>query len=169
MRSGNLDIVYEDEQLLVLNKPAELATMGLPGSTPDLLKLATGTLTQRGHDGFVAMVGRLDYPVAGLVLAAKTRAAAGALEEQRRQGRIHKYYCALVGGPGFAANAGQLTHWLRPSRRHRHVDVVSPEEPGAKQARLSYRVLQRLSQATCLEIELETGHSRPASRWWPSG
>ncbi|MEX2317219.1 MAG: RluA family pseudouridine synthase [Pirellulales bacterium] len=163
-----IDVLYEDNHLLVVNKPAMLATMGVAGDRPSLLTLAKEYVRQRfGKPGnvYLGVVSRLDAPVTGIVLLARTSKAAARLTEQFRERRVEKVYWALVEGH-VEPPAAQLRHYLRKDERHRRMHVCVPSAPGAQQAELAYRALDADGDApriragsaiTFLEVQLLTG------------
>jgi len=166
-----LHVLYEDNHLLAVVKPAGLPTMGTPEGRPTLLTLAKEYVKQRYQkpgNVYLGVVSRLDAPVTGVVLLARTSKAAARLTEQFRTHGVEKSYWAVVEGivePG----DGRLVDWLAEDERHRRMHIVGPTMPGAKEARLAYRRLGdcpnfRVSEngtvplnATWLEVELETG------------
>jgi 23S rRNA pseudouridine1911/1915/1917 synthase len=173
------DVLYEDNHLLVLSKPAGLPTMGTPGDRPTLLALAKEYVKHRYHkpgNVYLGVMSRLDAPVTGVVLLARTSKAAARLTEQFRGHTVEKTYWAVVEGVVEPAT-GQLLDWLGHDERHRRMHVVGPTLPGAREARLSYRLLRLIGAhvaqppsavpgrggtaergcATLLEIRLETG------------
>jgi 23S rRNA pseudouridine1911/1915/1917 synthase len=99
---------------------------------------------------------RLDAPVSGVLVFARTSKAAARLTEQFRTRAVEKIYWALV-SPAIVPPAGQLTHWLLHDDRHRKVHVVAAQTSASKEARLSYQQLQPIRQGSLLEVQLETG------------
>jgi 23S rRNA pseudouridine1911/1915/1917 synthase len=154
-----LDILYEDNHLLAVNKPAGLPTMGTPGDRATLLTLARLSVKQRyGKPGnvYLGVVSRLDAPVSGVVLLARTSKAARRLAEQFRTRGVEKTYWALVEGRVAPAEA-ECVDWLVHDERHRRVHAARPDAPGAREARLRYRTLRAGQDESWLEIELLTG------------
>lgn len=159
MNPPPLDVLYEDNHLLVVSKPAGLPTMGTPGDRPTLLALAKDYVKQRCQkpgNVYLGVMSRLDAPVTGVVLLARTSKAAARLTEQFRTHAVEKTYWAVVEGfldsPG-----GSLVDWLGHDDRHRRMHIIGPTMPGAREARLSYRRLKALGSNSLLEVELETG------------
>jgi 23S rRNA pseudouridine1911/1915/1917 synthase len=162
-----LDVLYEDNHLLAVNKPAQLATMGVADDRPTLLTLAK-EYVRRKYDKpgnvFLGIVSRLDAPVTGVVLLARTSKAAQRLTKQFRERSVEKTYWALVAGI-VEPPAGRLLHYLRKDDRHRRMHVCEPQSPGAQRAELTYRVLDEAdaprsrasAAATLLEVRLLTG------------
>lgn len=152
------DVCYEDEHLLVVNKRAAVATMGVAERKPSLMAAVKQYLGagRTGTDCFATAAGRLDFPVAGLVIIAKDPAVADHLRRQQEAGQIHKEYHALVSGH-VDPPAGQLNNWLLKSKRHRRVSIVPDETDRAQIARLNYRLLGRGERTSKLSVELQTG------------
>ncbi len=153
------EVLYEDNHLLALNKPAMLPTMGAPGGTETLLTTAKAYIKekyQKPGNVYLGVVSRLDAPVTGVVLFARTSKAARRLTEQFRAATVEKTYWALVEGRMEPAD-GELANWLAPHKRHRRMQIVGPGLPGAKEARLRYRRLAPCRGLSLLEIGLITG------------
>ncbi len=159
MSSPALDVLYEDNHLLVLNKPAGLATMGTPGGTPTLLSVAKDYIKQKYQkpgNVYLGVMSRLDAPVTGVVLLARTSKAAARLTEQFRTHVVQKIYWTLVVGTPRPAS-GIYTDWLTQDERHRRMHMVDWTYSGAKEARLAYRLISSDGRLSLLEVELETG------------
>jgi len=152
------DVVYEDRQLLVVNKPACLATMGIEATALSLLGDVKKYLAREsvGADCFAAVTGRLDYPVSGLVVIAKDAATADNLRRQQENGTITKTYNAVVSG-SVSPREGELTHWLLKSKRRRSVSAVSEGTTDSQIAKLRYATLRQTESVSMLSINLLTG------------
>ncbi len=174
MNPPPLDVLYEDNHLLAVAKPAGLATMGVAPDKPSLLELAKQYVKHRYRkpgNVYLGVMSRLDAPVTGIVLLARTSKAARRLTEQFRTRRVRKTYWAVVEGSVKPA-ASQCLDWLGHDERHRRMHIVGPTLPGAQQARLNYRLLKRFNGLSLLEVELETGRKHQirlqlSSRGWP--
>ncbi|HOM16907.1 MAG TPA: RluA family pseudouridine synthase [Thermoguttaceae bacterium] len=159
-----LQVLYEDNHLLAVNKPAGLATMGMPAGKPSLLEMARRYIAEKYAKpgrAYLGVVSRLDVPVTGLVLFGRTSKAAARLNEQFRTHQVEKVYWALVEGRFEPQQAEWVDH-LAPDRRHRRVRVVRPAQTPpssehAKEARLLVRRLKFLGQLSWLEIRPLTG------------
>jgi len=159
MNPHSLVVVYEDNHLLAVLKPAGLATMGLPSDKPTLLTVAKQYVKDRYEkpgNVYLGVMSRLDTPVTGIVLFARTSKAARRLTEQFRNRTVQKTYWALVEGVAKPV-ADECVDWLFADERHRRVRVVDSTRPGAKEARLAYRRLELLDGNSLLEVELLTG------------
>lgn len=158
-RFDSLDILYEDNHLLAVNKPAMLPTMGVAEDRESLLTVAKEYVRQEYNkpgNVYLGIVSRLDAPVTGLVLIARTSKAAARLSESFRSRDVRKLYLAAVEGAP-PAEAGMLEHFLRKDERHRKVHVTHEGAEGAQTARLHYRVLGSAGGLSLLEVELDTG------------
>jgi len=154
-----LDVLYEDNHLLLINKPAGLPTMGTPGPAPTLLTLAKEYIKQKHQkpgNVYLGVMSRLDAPVTGVVLLARTSKAAARMTEQFRSHAVQKTYWALVEGT-LDSTIGNYTNWIIKDDRHRRMHVVDRTRPGAKEARLAYRLLSSDGRMSLLEVGLETG------------
>lgn len=157
--SAPLQILYEDNHLLAVVKPAGLPTMGVAEDLPSLLTVAKQYIKDRyakPGNVYLGIMSRLDAPVTGVVLLARTSKAASRLTEQFRTHAVAKTYWALVEGE-VDPPSGQWTDWLRHDERHRKVHWTSPGAADAKEARLEYRLLRRVQRYSLLEVTLLTG------------
>jgi 23S rRNA pseudouridine1911/1915/1917 synthase len=157
-----LDILFEDNHLLAVNKPAMLPTMGVADDRPSLLAEAKEYVRQRYNkpgNVYLGIVSRLDAPVTGVVLLARTSKAAGRLSKQFRERDVEKTYCTVVDGQIEPA-AGQLTDYMRKDERHRRMHIASERTPGAQRAELAYRLLEESNSPfifSLLEVRPLTG------------
>ena len=159
MDPSTLNVIYEDNHLLAVDKPAGLATMGTPPGKPTLLALAKLYVKHRYNKPgsvYLGMVSRLDAPVTGVVLLARTSKAARRLTQQFRARTVGKTYWTIVEGLVRSAS-GKCVNWLVKDERHRRMHVVAKTVAGSQEARLAYRRLATLDGLTLLEVQLETG------------
>ena len=152
-----LDVIYEDNHLLVVNKPAGLLTQPTDSSEESLEVQAKAWIKakyQKPGNVFLGVVHRLDKPVSGIVVFAKTSKALSRLNESMRSKELQKTYLALVeNGP--KNEQGSLEDYLRHDDHRAH--VCPQHHQDAKIARLHYKVLKRKAHISLLEIILETG------------
>lgn len=149
-------VIYEDNHLLVLDKPAGLLTQPNDTEADSLEAQAKAYLKEKYQKKgavYLHAVHRLDKPVSGIVLFAKTSKALSRLNEQLRKKEMRKVYVAEV--EGHLAEEGVLEHFLRHDDFH--TEAAEEKEKGAKLAKLTYRTLQRKETTILLEISLETG------------
>ena len=152
-------ILYEDNHLLVIDKPAQLATMGVRPPRSSALEMARKYIKekyQKPGNVYLGVVSRLDAPATGILVFARTSKAAARLTTQYRNRTVTKVYHILIEGT-LDVPQGTLEDWVRKDERHRRMHVVTAEAEESRQARLSYRVLQKLKKCQLVEVELETG------------
>lgn len=162
------DVLYEDNHLLVIDKPAGVATMGVAEHVPSVLSMAKGYLREKYDkpgNVYLGIVSRLDAPVTGVLLLARTSKAAARLTEQFRKRDVKKLYWALVEG-AVEARQGELHDWVRKDERHRRMHIASENTPGAKEARSTFRVLQAHKGLTLVEVEIQTGRKHQIRLQW---
>ena len=155
----SLEVLYEDNHLLAVNKPAMLATMGVADDSPSLLTAAKAWLREKYDkpgNVYLGMVSRLDAPVTGLILLAKTSKSAARLSEAFRTRAVEKRYLAVVEASIEPATA-TLENYLRHDERHRKVHATHAGAEGAQLARLSYEVVARAGVFELLAVQPETG------------
>jgi 23S rRNA pseudouridine1911/1915/1917 synthase len=136
-----LDVLYEDNHLLAVNKPAMLATMGVADDRDSLLAVAKEYVRKKYNklgNVYLGIVSRLDAPVTGVVLLARTSKAAGRLSTQFRERDVDKHYWAIVEGT-IDPREGTLKDFMRKDERHRRMHIASSQTPGAQAAELTYR------------------------------
>jgi 23S rRNA pseudouridine1911/1915/1917 synthase len=158
-KGAPLEVLYEDNHLLAVWKPAGLATMGASAGTETLFTRAKEYLRLRyakPGNVYLGVVSRVDALVTGVVLLARTSKAASRLTEQFRGREVEKRYWALVEGL-FEPAAGQLDQWIVHDDRAERMRIVGPTVEGAQHAQLSFRRLQAVRGGTLLEVELHTG------------
>ncbi|MFZ5564295.1 MAG: RluA family pseudouridine synthase [Thermodesulfobacteriota bacterium] len=150
-------VLYEDNHLLVLYKPAGLLVQGDSTGDPTLLDLGRCWLKIRHNKPgkvFLGMVHRLDRPVAGVVLFCRTSKAAGRISGQFREGVSVKQYTAVVEGV-IPEDQGRLVNHL--FRRGPTTHIADTPTRESREARLTFRVTGRQENRTLVEIDLETG------------
>lgn len=148
-----LDVLYEDNHHLVVNKPAGLLVQGDQTKRETLLeraKLYLKTKYNKPGNVFLGLVHRIDRPSSGVVVLARTSKAASRLSSQFRDRTIQKTYWVIVEG----TNLPESGRWEDKLLRRNYRSEVSPE---GKPARLTYRRLRQDQNQTLLEIDLETG------------
>lgn len=154
-----MEFVYEDNHLLIVNKaPGEIVQGDKTGDVPmvETLKLWLKEKYNKPGNVFLGVVHRLDRPVGGLVIFAKTSKALSRLNEMLRNGEIHKKYYAIVGGE-LPAEEGELRHYITTiEKNNKSFASISPK-PGSKEAILKYKRLKKGDNYSLLDIDLLTG------------
>ena len=155
-----LDIVYEDRDLLVVNKAAGVVVHPAPGHPDDTLVNALMAyypdLKDAGADLRPGIVHRLDKDTSGLMIIAKNAGTQAALVEQMKHHQIEKRYLALVEG-NVALDQGSIDAPIGRDMRHRQQMAITTV--GSREARTHFRVLERFSRHTLLLLQLETGRT----------
>jgi len=157
--ANDLEILYEDNHCLVVNKPAGLLVQGdQTGDTTLADRAAAWVKVQYDKPGrvFLGVVHRLDRPVSGIVILARTSKATSRLAAAFRDGHIKKTYQAIVAIPPDRLE-GRLQHFLLKDSASNTTRVVTPEVSGAKKAVLHYRVVKRVAAGALVEVHPETG------------
>lgn len=159
VRSKGIRVLYEDNHLLVVSKPPGIPTQGAMGRGDSLITRAKAYIKEKFHkpgNVYIGIVSRLDSPVSGVVVLARTSKAARRLSEQFRSRTVGKRYWALVEGIPSPA-AGVCADWLRYNQGTRRMEWVPDNTPSAQWAELSYRVVEAISEFSLVEVELLTG------------
>ena len=141
-----LHILHEDNHLLVVNKPAVLATMGAKPQEPSLLNDCKAYLKKKHAkpgNVYLGVVSRLDSWVTGAIVFARTSKAASRLNQQFRERTVDKSYLAIVAGKP-PASSGQLEDWVIKNDQQRRMEVTQPNTQGAKIAKLEYQLIDQI-------------------------
>lgn len=153
-------IVYEDNHLLVVVKPPNMPTQADASGDPDLhgtMKQYVAEKYQKPGAVYLGLVHRLDRPVGGLVVLARTSKAADRLSEQVRKKTLSREYVAAVRGA--PRDEAELCDWLLKDERTNTVRAVAQGTPGAKDARLRYACVGHAGELSLLRVKLFTGRS----------
>ncbi len=156
-----LEILYEDNHCLAVAKPGGVLSTHFQGREETLDRQVKAYLKEKYHkpgNVFLGVVHRLDRPVSGALLFARTSKSAARLAEQFREGTVEKVYWAVVEG-WVAAPAGTLEDWLRKNEKGRRVEVVEPRERGARQALLHFTTRATHEGLSWLEVRPQTGRT----------
>ena len=167
MKPFKLHILYEDADIIVCVKPHGLATQSKSFSSPDLEKMLLNHLARTAKTSgkpYLAVIHRLDQPVAGVLVFAKTPAAAKELNKQLQQSGFGKHYYALVNGTPESAS-GDCIDYLVKDGRTNSSRVCAKDTKDAKLAKLTYKTVDKHcfpsftgeDNTTLLEVILDTG------------
>ena len=159
MNKTNLNILYEDSHIIVCVKPHGIATQSKFIGSPDMVNLIKKHIFLNNPDKgepYLAVIHRLDQPVKGILVFAKTPFAAKELNKQLTSQGFGKYYLATVEGE-LPAEEGTLENYLVKDKRTNLSRVCDKNTPDAKLARLHYRTLSREAVRSHIEIQLDTG------------
>jgi 23S rRNA pseudouridine1911/1915/1917 synthase len=158
---GSIPILYEDNHVIVVVKPVNVPTQEDDSHDPDLLTLIKQDLKvryQKPGSVYLGLVHRLDRPVGGVMVFAKTSKAASRLSDSVRTRTFLKRYLTVIHGTPRETQA-TLRHHLLKDTKTNMVSVVSSTTAGAKEAILQYAVIGRREGVSLVSVELHTGRS----------
>ncbi|WP_296313393.1 RluA family pseudouridine synthase [Winogradskyella sp. UBA3174] len=156
---NNLQVIYEDNHLIVINKRAGDIVQGdKTGDKPlsEVVKEYIAKKYNKPGNVYLGVVHRLDRPTTGVVLFAKTSKALPRLNKLFAEKTAKKTYWALVKNIP-PETKDKLVHWLKKNPKNNKSTAYKKEIDGSKKAILSYKVIQKLDNFYLLEINLETG------------
>lgn len=154
-----MTVVYEDNHIIVVNKTAsEIVQADKTGDTPlsESVKLYLKEKYQKLGNVFIGVTHRLDRPVSGLVIFAKTSKALTRLNEMFRTSEVKKTYWAVVKN-ALKEPEGELVHFLVRNEKQNKSYAYDKEVPNSKKAILDYRLIGRSENYFLLEVDLKTG------------
>ena len=155
-----INIVYEDNHVLVAVKPPNMLSQADKTKDADMLTMVKEYIKVKYNkpgNVYVGLVHRLDRPVGGLVVLARTSKAADRLSEQVRKKTLARQYVAAVRGS--APEEAELNDWLLKDERTNTVRAVGANTPGAKDAKLCYRKAGEADGLSLIRVKLFTGRS----------
>jgi len=154
-----MDIIYEDNHIIIVNKsPGEIVQGDKTGDKPlsEFVKDWIKVKYNKPGNVFLGVVHRLDRPVGGLVMFAKTSKALVRLNEMLRNGEIEKTYWAITRNYP-PKDADVITHYITTTEKNNKSYASLKPKPGAKEARLAYEVISRSDNYVLLQVRLLTG------------
>lgn len=154
-----MEVIYEDNHIIIVNKhTGEIVQGDKTGDVPlsETVKEWIKEKYQKPGNVFLGVVHRLDRPVSGLVVFAKTSKALSRLNEMFRVGDVHKTYWAIVGKRP-AMEEATLTHWIVRNEKQNKSYAHDHEVKNSKKAELHYRIIGVSDRYTLLEVRLMTG------------
>ena len=154
-----MQVVYEDNHVIIVAKRSgEIVQGDKTGDTPlsELVKQYIKEKYQKPGAVFIGVVHRLDRPVAGLVVFARTSKALERLNRMFAEGQVRKTYWAITKNRP-THEEDTLTHWLRRNEKQNKSYASETEKPGSKRAVLKYKVIGASTNYTLLEVQLMTG------------
>ena len=154
-----MEVIYEDNHIIIVNKaPGEIVQGDKTGDTPllDIVKQWIKENHAKPGNVFLGVVHRLDRPVGGLVIFAKTSKALSRLNDMFRNGEVHKTYWALTRNRP-PKDTELLTHYITTVERNNKSYASLTPKAGAKESRLRYRTIAVCDRLSLVEIKLLTG------------
>ena len=157
-----MEVIYEDNHIIIVNKKSgEIVQGDKTGDRPlsDIVKDYIKEKYAKPGAVFLGVVHRLDRPVWGLVVFARTSKALSRLNRMFAEGEVHKTYWAIVRREGVRKEEEwqTLEHWLVRNEKQNKSYAYDHEKPNAKKAVLKYRVLSHSDNYSLLEVQLLTG------------
>ena len=154
-----MTVVYEDNHIIIVNKTASEIVQGdKTGDTPlsEIVKQYLKEKYQKPGNVFIGVTHRLDRPVSGLVVFAKTGKALSRLNEMFKNSEVKKTYWAVVKNLP-REEEGELVNYLVRNEKQNKSYAYDKEVPGSKKAILRYRIIGRSQNYYLLEVDLKTG------------
>ena len=155
----NLQVIYEDNHIIVVNKrPGDIVQGDKTGDIPlsEIVKQYIKVKYNKPGNVFLGVVHRIDRPTSGLVIFARTSKALTRLNQMLKEHKIQKTYHAIIKKP-LPQKSGTLVHYLKKNSRTNKSTAYEKPVAGAKQAVLHYKHLASSDKYHLLEINLETG------------
>jgi Pseudouridylate synthases, 23S RNA-specific len=154
-----MQVLYEDNHIIAVNKScSEIVQGDKTGDEPlsDTIKKYLKEKYSKPGEVFLGVTHRLDRPVSGVTLFAKTSKALVRLNEMFKTREVEKTYLAVVKNPP-PSETGRLEHYLLRNEKLNKSFAYDKEVPNSKRAILTYKILQKTDKYFILEIHLETG------------
>ncbi len=155
-----MNILYEDNHLIIVNKkPGEIVHVDKTGdvSLEDKVGHYLKEKYQKPGNVFVGVVHRLDRPVGGIVVFAKTSKALARMNKLFAEGKVHKTYRAIVPNSNSRETSGECVDWLIRNTKQNKTYRASESHPNAKKAHLKWKLLATAERYQLLEVQLFTG------------
>lgn len=154
-----IKVIYEDNHLLVVEKPVNILSQGDDTNDKDMVNLLKQYVKEKYNkpgNVYIGLVHRLDRPVGGIMVFAKTSKSASRLSDQVRTKTFKKTYRAIIHG-AMNKKSDTLKDYLYKNKKNNMVSVVKKEHKESKNAELSYETLSSKSNFSLVEIDLKTG------------
>ena len=153
-----INIIYEDNHLLVVEKPVNIPVQEDKSKDIDMITILKKYRIKKENkdkDAYIGLVHRLDRPVGGIMVFAKTSKAASRLGEEIRNNTLHKTYLALI--EGTMPKEGKLEDYIIKDK-NKNISYITTKEKG-KYSALEYKILKEKNNLSLIEINLITGRS----------
>lgn len=157
----NLDVIYEDNHIIVVNKPFSIPSQEDDSKDIDMLSLVKAYVKEKYNkpgDVFIGLLHRLDRVSGGIMVFARTSKAASRISDQIRRKNMEKRYLTIVEGR-LEAKEGKMVDFLLKDKEKNRVKVVKPNTADAKESILEYRVIKEKENLSLIEVHLITGRS----------
>lgn len=154
-------VIYEDNHLLVVEKPVNILSQGDDTNDKDMVNLLKDYVKKKYNkpgNVYIGLIHRLDRPVGGVMVFAKTSKAASRLSEQVRNKTFNKTYLAIIHG-NMKSGKDTLKDFLYKNKKTNMVTVVKKNHKDAKEAELDYKILNFKENLSLVQVNLKTGRS----------
>lgn len=158
--TGGVRVLYEDNHIITAIKPAGVLSQSDGSGSPDMLTILKEYIKieySKPGEVYLGLVHRLDRPVSGVMVFARTSKAASRLSEQIRNRRVEKIYRCVV--DGVLDGEGRLENYISKDGDSNTVTVIDTEKSGFKVSFLDYKTLDHRDGLTLTEVKLGTGRS----------
>ena len=159
MKLQNSDILFEDNHLIIVNKPCGILVQGdKTGDTPllDIIKEYIKVKYSKQGNVFLGLVNRIDRPTSGIVIFAKTSKALSRMNEKLKKREIKKLYWLIISNK-FKSNEGKLEGWFKKNKKINKSFYSKEEIYNSKHGLLNYRKIEILDKYSKIEVDLITG------------
>ena len=161
MEKSNLDVVFEDNHIIVVNKPQNILSQSDITNDSDMLSIVKEYVKEKYNkqgNVFIGLVHRLDRPTGGLMVFARNSKSASRLSEQMANKQFNKEYLAVVENT-LRQSEGHLEDYLKKDENTNLVKLCPRSEVGAKKAVLNYKLIAKENDLSLLRVQIETGRS----------
>ena len=159
MNYQNLDILFEDNHLIIVNKRCGVLVQGdKTGDTPllELVKKYIKDKYSKKGNVFLGLVNRIDRPVSGIVIFTKTSKALSRMNDKLKNRQIKKFYWLFISNK-FKSNEGSLEGWFKKNKKINKSYFYKEEINNSKYGSLNYRIIEKLENYFKIEVDLITG------------
>lgn len=161
MENNKIDVVFEDNHVIVVNKPQNILSQSDITNDLDMLSMVKNYVKEKYNkkgNVFIGLVHRLDRPTGGLMIFARNSKSAKRLSLQMAQGDFNKEYLAVVENT-VKQNEGHLEDYIKKDPNTNLVKLCPRSEIGVKKAVLNYKLVQKENGLSLLKVQIETGRS----------
>ena len=156
-----LNVIYEDNQIVVVIKPQNVSTQADVSGDDDMLSMVKAYIKEKYNkegEAFIGLVHRLDRPTGGIMVFARNSKSAKRLSEQFATHDVEKVYYAVTNGV-VKVKSQKLVNYLKKDEKENIVKIAPMSEKGVKKAELVYNVLEDNGKESLLEVKILTGRS----------
>ena len=159
MKFQSSDILFEDNHLIIVNKKCGVLVQGdKTGDTPllELVKAYIKDKYNKTGNVFLGLVNRIDRPVSGIVIFARTSKALSRMNDKLKNRQIRKLYWLFISNK-FKTNEGKIEGWFKKNKKINKSFFSKEEAKDSKYGSLKYRIIEKLDKYLKIEVDLETG------------